>query len=176
MSTQIGLFEHFRLLFSFRGREDPGSFWPYAVLVFGILTTCNVLMVVPMMMSVGNIYASGLVPSLPNFAAYFAIMAVVGVLLYAAAVARRLRDSGRSPLWGLMPIPFGAISIIGMIRIFRSPFDGIPPDTTMMQLMMVGNALYTLSIIALIAMLTMRSASLSSDHKAKKQVPHYHEE
>lgn len=174
MTNQIGLFEHFRLLFSFGGRESRGSFWPYAALAFGILSAGNMLMMLPMMMSVGRVFETGTPPVLPNFALYFAIMGLLGVLLYAAAVAGRLRDSGRSPWWGLMPLPFGALSMIGMMQIFRSPFDGVPPDMMLLQLMMVGQALYTLSIIALIGMLTVRSKT--GDAKAKRAPAHYHEE
>jgi len=51
MTTDVGLFEHFRLLFTLRGKENRGSFWPYAALVLGILMACNVLLMIPMMIA-----------------------------------------------------------------------------------------------------------------------------
>lgn len=49
MTAKIGLWEHFRKLASFRGREDRASFWPYAALVFGIVMVAASVMLVPMM-------------------------------------------------------------------------------------------------------------------------------
>ncbi len=175
MNNEIGLFAHFRLLFSFGGREDGASFWPYAALVFGIMTTLNMLIMLPMLMSVGSILETGMPPEVSTFMIYFAVMTLLAILLYAAAVVRRLRDTGRSPLWALLPLPFAIGSTLGMMQMFTNPFDFIPPEMTMFQLSMACNALYTLSVIALIFMLTLRSAS-PSRAKAKDAVPTYHEE
>ena len=177
MHNDIGLFDHFRLLFSFRGRENLGSFWPYAALVFGIMTALNMLMMIPlMMMSIGNMLESGMPPQVSTFVIYFGVMTLLGFMLYAAAMVRRLRDTGRSPLWALLPLPFAIVSALGMTQMFGSPFDGIPPDITMLKVMLVSSALETLSVIVLIFLLTLRSATSSSGGKGSKAVPHYHEE
>ena len=177
MNNKVGLFEHFRLLLSFRGREDVGSFWPYAALVFGGLTMLNMLSMIPLMaMSVGNILDSGMPPDASTFMLYFAAMTMVGVLLYVAAVVRRLRDSGRSPWWARVLLPFAIGSGISVMQMMGSPFDGFGPDLTMIQLMIASNVLETLSIVALIFMLTMRSASLTSTASGERKIPHYHEE
>jgi len=75
-----------------------------------------------------------------------------------------------------MPLPFGTVSILGMIQIFGATFDGIAPDSSLLQLMMVSYALYPLTIIALIGMLTVRSAPRSADGTARSAIPVYHEE
>ncbi|MEO7814426.1 MAG: DUF805 domain-containing protein [Sphingomicrobium sp.] len=175
MNNDITLAEHFRLLFAFGGREDGASFWPYAALVFGILTTLNILMVLPMLMAVGSIMEPGMPPDVSNFMIYFAAMTGLGILLYAAAVVRRLRDTGRSPMWALLPLPFAIGSALGMMQAFTSPFDFLPPDMTMLQLSIACNALETLSVVVLIFLLTLRSAS-PSRATGKPAIPVYHEE
>ena len=175
MTNDIGLFEHFRLLFAFGGREDGASFWPYAALIFGIMTTLNMLVVALIMMSVGAILTTGMPPDVSNFIFYYAGMTLLAILLYGAAVVRRLRDAGRSASWALLPLPFAIGSALVMMQVFTSRFDFFPPDITMFQLLMACNALTTLSVIALIFMLILRSAA-PSRAKGKRAVPHYHAE
>ena len=43
IASNIGLWEHFRKLASFRGREDRASLWPYAALVLGIVMVAGAL-------------------------------------------------------------------------------------------------------------------------------------
>ena len=163
MTNQISLFEHFRFLFTVTGREDRGSFWPYAALVLGILFGANFLMMIPFMMAMGHAFDSGSAPSLPNFAWYFVVMFGLGILLYAAAIVRRLRDSGRSPSWALMPLPFIAFSTVGMSMMFHSPFEGTPPDMRLFQWLFISNGLYMITLIALVVLLAMPSAPEQPD-------------
>jgi len=163
MTTDVGLFEHFRLLFTLRGKENRGSFWPYAALVLGILMACNVLLMIPMMMPMAQPFDGGGGSHLPDFGYYFIIMFGIGILLYGAAAVRRLRDSGRSGYWALMPLPFIIASSIGMTMLFRSPFDGNPPDMRLFQMMFISNALYMLTVIALVVLLSMPSAPERGD-------------
>ena len=176
MNNQIGLFEHFRLLFAFRGREDVGSFWPYAALVFAIMTILNMLVMIPLMsMSVTNILENGMPPQVSTFVTYYVVMTLLGFGLYAAAVVRRLRDAGLSPWWALLPLPFAIAANVGFNQMMGSPYEVIAPDTGMIQLMLAGSVLQMLSMLLLFFMLTMRSAG-SSVGKGKKPIPHYHEE
>lgn len=160
MNSEIGLFEHFRLLFSFGGRESRGSFWPFAAVVLGILMAANILMMIPFMMAIGDSFDGGSAPHLPNLAYYFVAMFGLGILLYAAAMARRLRDSGRSPLWALMPLPFITFSTVGMSMLIQSPLDGTPPDMSLFKWLFISNALYMLSLIALVVLLALPSKPL----------------
>lgn len=177
MNSEIGLFEHFRLLLSFGGKEDRGSFWPYAALVLGILTACNLIMMMPMMMALSHPFDGDMGMRLPNVGLYFVVVIGLAVLLYAAAVARRLRDSGRAIWWGLMPLPFVIVSSIGISQMFASPFDGTPPNMSLFQWMFLANGLYTLTLIALIVLLAMPSAAARDDRQRKDNLPaEYHEE
>src|ERR1044072_8173734 len=47
--TAVGLWEHFRRLFDFRGREDRASFWPYAAVAFIMIMVIGMVVFVPMM-------------------------------------------------------------------------------------------------------------------------------
>lgn len=163
MNSDIGLFEHFRLLFTLKGRENRGSFWPYAALVFGILAACNMLLMIPIMMTMGHPFGGDGAPSLPNFGYYFIVMFGIGILLYGAAMIRRLRDSGRSGYWVLMPLPFILASSIGMTMLFQAPFEGNPPDMRLFQMLFVSNGLYMLSLIALVVLLSLPSAAVPGD-------------
>ena len=179
MSATVGLLEHFRKLFDFRGREDRASFWPYAALVFGITIMVSTAMFVPLMeRSVRVVQVSaarqheGQITAVyrtdyPNLASggpaqilhtgwmatYLWVTFGLAVLLYSSAVARRLHDRGRSGAWGLMPLPFILYSTVMMPRMFGSFGTGKQPNTTLFFTIFFSNAFYMVALIALIVLL-----------------------
>jgi uncharacterized membrane protein YhaH (DUF805 family) len=184
MSTTVGLLEHFKKLASFEGRECRASFWPYAGVVFGIVMIVAAVMFVPMMarsMRAMQQYAlqhpdqvtivsapgeysvsvhgspPGLMPSGGFLATYLGVTFGLAVLLYAAAVVRRLHDRGKSGLWGLMPLPFILYSSIQMPRVFGSVATGSQPDMGLFFSIFFSNLLYMVTLIALIVLLAGRS-------------------
>ena len=144
MSATVGLWEHFQRLFDFKGREDRASFWPYAALVFGIVIVAGMAIFIPMMtrsMRAMQEYAAkhpdqATIASGPgqysisveghhpeffdtgSMVTYLAVSFGLAILLYAAAVVRRLHDRGKSGAWGLMPLPFILYSSIMMPQMF----------------------------------------------------------
>ena len=181
MNSEIGLFEHFRLLFSFGGRESRGSFWPYAALVFAIVMVVGMAIFIPIMrhaMGAMQDYAAAHPDQVsvasgpgqysisvhgddhPQFmrtgavAWYLGVTFGLSILLYAAAVARRLHDRGMSGKWGLMPLPFILFSSIQMPRMFGSFGNGIPPDMGVFFSIFISNFLYLGTLIALIILLS----------------------
>lgn len=181
-SAKVGLWEHFRKLASFKGREDRASFWPYAALVFGIVLVAGSLMAIPMMMRsmramqefavqgsdpglVKDSYGfeefstplhgdiPGMFPSAGFLTAYLAATYGLAVALLAAAVVRRLHDRGRSGAWGLMPLPFILFTLIQAPRMFDSMARGGPPDTGLLFALAVGNILFCAASLALIVLL-----------------------
>ena len=142
--NKVALFEHFRRLFQVSGHEDRASFWPYATLVFGIVMIAGFAIFVPMMQrsmtamqqyaaqhpeqaSIDNgrgqysISVQGHHPELMTtgpLAWYLGVTFGLAIVLYAAAVARRLHDRGMSGKWGLMPLPFIIYSSVQMPRMF----------------------------------------------------------
>src|SRR6476620_8597971 len=129
----VGILEHFQRLFDFRGREDRASFWPYAALVYGIMMVASSAAIIPTMQSAMKTATiatprSGTSP-FPEMQFFFnviLVMTIVAVILYAAAVVRRLHDAGLRGFWGLMPLPF---LFFGMIRMrwFMASFPSADP-------------------------------------------------
>lgn len=180
MSTKVGLWEHFRKLASLKGREDRASFWPYAALVVGIVLVAGSVMILPMVARsmrampeitvadpdnvtftsdlgefaiLGQDQAPGLMPSASFLAAYLAVTLGLALLLYAAAVVRRLHDRGKSGAWGLMPLPFLAYTSIQVIRLFGSMNGGDQPNMTVFITIAFSNILYWITLLTLIVLL-----------------------
>lgn len=180
MPAAIGLMEHFKRLADFRGREDRASFWPYAGLVFAILMVVAGTMFFRMMagsMRAMRVYVArhpdqvivssgpgqysisvhgnppGIMPPASALAMYLGVTFGLAILLYAAAVVRRLHDRGKSGLWGLMPLPFILYSSIQMPRFFGSMGRNGPPDMTLFFSVFLGNLFYIATLVALVVLL-----------------------
>jgi uncharacterized membrane protein YhaH (DUF805 family) len=177
--AKIGLWEHFRRLLDFRGREDRASFWPYAALAFGIIMVVGMAIFVPMMgrsmramqdyasqhpeqatiTSGAGQYSISVEGHHPEFfdtggmATYLAVTFGLAVLFYAAAVVRRLHDRGKSGAWGLMPLPFILYSSIMMPRMFASFGTGAEPGMGLFFSIFFSNMLYIATLIFLIVLL-----------------------
>jgi uncharacterized membrane protein YhaH (DUF805 family) len=171
--------EHFRRLASFEGREDRASFWPYAALVFAIVTIAGSVMLISTMVrslravqdftvEPGEVnfasdlsgYSATVPPHSPAFmpsagflVAYLATTLGLAVLLYAAAVVRRLHDRGMSGAWGLMPLPFLAYTSAQLLRLFGSMDRDGQADMTLFFTIAVGVILYWASLLALVVLL-----------------------
>jgi len=181
--NKVALFEHFRRLFQVSGHEDRASFWPYATLVFGIVMIAGFAIFVPMMqrsMTAMQEYAAQhpeqasidngrgqysisvqghhpeLMPTGP-LAWYLGVTFGLAIVLYAAAVARRLHDRGMSGKWGLMPLPFIIYSSVQMPRMFGSFGTGTEPDMNLFFSIFLSNLIYIGTLIALIVLLCRAS-------------------
>lgn len=185
MSERVTLGEHFKRLFNFAGREDRASFWPYAAVAFILTNVAGMFIFVPMMAqtiramqefaaqnperatvtSGPGQYSISVRGNHPEFipaetiALFLAVTFGCAIVLYAAAVVRRLRDSHKSGYWGLMPLPFIAYSSITMPSLFSS--IGSAPDFNVLLFFSVflSNLLYMAALIWLIILLAKPSAS-----------------
>ncbi len=87
------------------------------------------------------------------FFAFSAIVSLLAIVLLAAAVVRRLHDSGRGGWWGALPLPFLVIGLIAMFRIFdtmqRVAEPGFVPPFLPFVVLFVNNMLY-LGMLALL--------------------------
>jgi uncharacterized membrane protein YhaH (DUF805 family) len=166
-------------LAQFEGRDSSGRFWPYASLV---LALAFVVMCAPFVIELNktfqainsfaaehpelttvhrgpgqvSIQIEGSHPELtPDFAYLvntIGLVAAGAVALLAAAVARRLHDTGRSGLWGLIPLPFLAFGIFGLAALIdRFMTDG--PIMPLFAGLMLNNMVYLLSLAGLVWML-----------------------
>jgi uncharacterized membrane protein YhaH (DUF805 family) len=179
MSSTVSLTDHFKRLFDFGGREDRASFWPYAAVALGITVVAGMIIFVPMMArsmqalqqfaaqhpdqatitSGPGQYSISVQGNHPKFmpaesmALFLAVTFGLAILLYAAAVVRRLRDRGTSSFWGLMPLPFIVYSSVQMPRMFASIGAGAEPDMTLFFSIFLSNMFYIITLISLIVLL-----------------------
>lgn len=87
------------------------------------------------------------------FFAFSAIVSLLAIVLLAAAVVRRLHDSGRGGWWGALPLPFLVIGLVAMFRIFdtmqRVAEPGFTPPVLPFVVLFANNMLY-LGMLALL--------------------------
>lgn len=191
MSATVGLWEHFKRLFDFRGREDRASFWPYAAVAFVIIVIVGMFIFIPLMIqSMGAMqeyaaqhpeqatitsgpgqYAISVQGRHPEFfsartmALYLAVTFGLAILLYAAAVVRRLHDRGKSGLWGLLPLPFIIYSSIMMPTVLASARE---PNMALFFSIFFSNMLYIVSLVVLIVFLAGASEPAPNPYDANR--------
>lgn len=177
---------HLTRLADFAGREDRQPFWLWTLIVMAASMIGSVTMMIPLMSGIFgrmeqfarehpdqvtrtvrpgsySIEVHGYHPELPSdfggFAIGVGLISLVMIGLLAAAVVRRLHDSGRSGWWGLMPIPFLATGIVVMGQVFTAfatnePDHAPPPEFfRLFGLLFVNNLIYLLTVITLIVFL-----------------------
>lgn len=176
MGATVGLWEHFRRLFDYKGREDRASFWPFAAVAFIVITIAGMFFFVPMVirtMAAMQEYAAqhpeqATITSGPgqysvrvqghhpefwdagSMALYLGVTFGLAILLYSAAVARRLHDRGKSGWWGLMPVPFITYSSIAMPTVFASARE---PNMAVFFSVFLSNMVYIVTLVWLIVLL-----------------------
>lgn len=192
MTATVTLRDHFRRLFDFAGREDRASFWPYAAVAFVIITMAGIIIFIPMMMRTMHAmqqfavhhpdqatvtsgpghYSISVRGNHPGFFSawsmvlYLAVTFGLAILLYAAAVVRRLHDRGRSGFWGLLPLPFILYSSVQMPRMFASFGTGTQYDLVLFFSIFLSNLLYLITLIWLAVLLVGASEPGPKRHDA----------
>jgi uncharacterized membrane protein YhaH (DUF805 family) len=177
MSASVSLGDHFKRLFDIEGREDRASFWPYAAVAFIITMIAGMTILMPMVLrsidamqqfaaqhpdqatvtSGPGHYSISVQGDQPEFmpadsmALFLAVTFGVAILLYAAAVVRRLHDRGKSGFWGLMPLPFIIYSSVQMPRAFGATGDQL--DMTLFFSIFLSNLFYIVTLVWLIVLL-----------------------
>ena len=92
---------------------------------------------------------------MPDFAVLIpaiGMVVITAVVLLGSAVARRLHDRDRSGLWGALPLPFIAIALAIMPRVFAD-FSGGAPDLLLFFALFFNNLLYLGSLVLLLFLL-----------------------
>lgn len=147
----------FRSLTVFSGRDRRGQFWPYAGIV---------VVLVYVFSGVGGVLAMGPVLTgaevIPDFTAFFLVMAVtfaLAVALLAAAVSRRLHDTGKSALFGLMPVPFIVSSCTLFPIMMGTMTETAEPSLALFFLTFISNILYMVALITLIVLLCLKGTN-----------------
>ena len=179
MSASVSIKEHFKKLFDFRGREDRASFWSYAAAAFAITVAAGLVIFVPAMIhslramlqfaalhpaqtavtSVPRQYSISVQGNHPQFkpagpmALFLAVTFGLAILLYAAAVVRRLHDRGKSGCWGLMPLPFMFYSSVQLLGVLTSAGTIALPASALFLSILTSNLCYISTLAWLIVML-----------------------
>lgn len=154
------VFRGFANVARFAGRDTRSQFWPFAAAAVGLYLVVGWAVVTPIMFPVfaeSEPSAAAFQTMTGRFMLVNLLMFLLLILLLAAAVVRRLRDGGRSPLWGLTPLPFAAYSSAMFVRL-TSQFNSGGFDTRIFFSAFVSNILYMAGVVALIVLLAMRSA------------------
>lgn len=136
-------------LTDFSGRDPRRVFWPYV----GVI-----ILLMMIVMGAGNMIAVGLLipttveqdfPDLSGLVLLMGVEIVAIVALLAAAVARRLHDTGRRAYWGLAPLPFLTFGI-GGFYVLVSSFEAPPPGTDRLFFAIFFNNLIYLVVLVLL--------------------------
>lgn len=81
------------------------------------------------------------------------VLVAGAVGLLAAAVSRRLHDSGRRAYWGMLPLPFLLTAMILMPAMVGSFLTSEQPDMGLFGLMFLNNVVYLLMLGGLVTLL-----------------------
>ena len=182
----------FQNLTRFTGRDTRGQFWPYAAVVLVVVfVSMGVGMAFAMngfftemqqfaaahpeaatVHSSPGSYSISIDASHPDApmpdtnGAFLALsLGVFGaILLLAAAVSRRLHDSGRSALWGLLPVPFLLFGIGFFPGLMSSIMAGDEPDLGLFFLLFGNNMLYLAALGTLAILLSLSTARGANRH------------
>lgn len=185
----------FKSLTRFSGRDRRKTFWPYAAVVifvtYALSMVFGFMAMIPMFTQMAE-YASAHpeqttvvagpgeysvsidqgapdvpVPDMSGFMYVMGAMSLFAVVLLAAAVSRRLHDSGRSGFWGLMPVPFLAAAMILTPSIMQATMAGMDPDMRLAGLLFLNNGLYFLALAVLIVFLCLPTKAGANRHGAE---------
>lgn len=110
----------------------------------------------------GQGYHPELMPDISGFIQSVQISTLVPVLLLAAAVARRLHDTGRSGFFGLLPLPFLTVGLTLFPRFLAQTMSEVSPDMNRFAILFANNMLY-LALLGLLAFLLARKSSMGDN-------------
>ena len=129
----------------FSGRDAPEAFWPYAFIVL-------ILAMLALGACVALFARLGAGPAYAGLDVWLGVAVAVAVALLAAAVTRRLHDRDESGLWGLMPLPFVAIDVVGFPRALTNYALGVA-DSWLVAGLFANNLVYLATLGGLLVML-----------------------
>lgn len=176
------ILDGFRRLADFSGRDRRGRFWPYALVVVALVYVGLAGVMIPMMAGVfaeaaayaaanpdqatvvtGPGYYSVQIHdpnaiALPDFSLFFTAVGIAGalaVILLAAAVTRRLHDTGRAGWWGLPPVAFLTTGLLLFPRMMDQMMQTEEPSMGLFFLLFANNIVYVICLLGLIILLVL---------------------
>jgi uncharacterized membrane protein YhaH (DUF805 family) len=145
-------------LFRFNGRDTPAQFWPYAAAVLACLFVIAAAILLPPIAATGSAGdqsspARSELLSVQGIIQPLIWLSALAVILFAAAVVRRLHDRGCSGFWALPPLMFMMTGLALMPRLFRNFATAPNPDLKLFFLLFANNLLYLISLLLLLFLL-----------------------
>lgn len=151
---------NFSKLTDFTGRDRRGQFWPYAILVFLVaFIAIGVAMNLSMM---GLLTGTADMPNIPLMIGGVGGVVLVAVALLAAAVTRRLHDTGKPGYWGVPPIVFLLIGLALFPILMNSVLANPNPPMALFLGLFLNNILYIVSLIGLVVLLLLDGAKTAN--------------
>lgn len=142
-------------LTDFSGRDPRRIFWPYAGIVIVVLM---LVMGASNMAFIGQaISATDSMPNLIGMVLAMAVEIAAAVGLLAAAVTRRLHDTGRAGYWGLAPLLFLTLGLVGFSILMRDIAKPTPGFELLFLAIFLNNLLYLAALVLLIVLLALPS-------------------
>lgn len=182
----------FRNVTKFSGRDTRGQFWPYAaVVVVVVFVSMGVGMTFAMSgffaevqqfaaahpeattvesspgsysISIDGSHPDAPIPDLDGFFLTLGLSVLAAIALLAAAVSRRLHDSGRPALWGLLPVPFLLFGIGFFPVMMKSMMTAEEPDLGPFFLLFGNNVLYLGALATLVILLSLATSPEANRH------------
>ncbi len=178
------IWDGFRRLTDFSGRDRRGRFWPYALVIVALAYVGLAAVMIPIIGSVfseaatyaaenpdqatvvsGPGYYSVQIHdpdaiAMPDFGLFFTtvgIAVVLSVLLLAAAVTRRLHDTGRAGWWGLPPVVFLTTGLLLFPRMMDQMMqtEAEAPSMGLFFLLFANNIVYIICLLGLVVLLVL---------------------
>lgn len=148
----------FRMVATFSGRDSRSQFWPLPIFLYIAAMFLPQLFIAPIMVDSTR---QNIMPVMHSIMMVTSITMMIMIVLLAAAVTRRLHDTGRRGWWGLMPLPFLAFSMVAFPKL-SEPLENeteVPADFFgSFGLMFASNLIYIVLLIVLITLLCLKSS------------------
>ena len=150
----------FRRLADFKGRDRRSQFWPYAILIF-VLAFIAIAVAMNLAM-MGLLMGTADMPNMPLMIGGVGGVVLIAAGLLAAAVTRRLHDTGKPGYWGLPPIVFLLIGLALFPILMNSVLTNPNPPMALFLGLFLNNMLYIASLIGLVVLLLLDGSKITN--------------
>ena len=156
----------------FSGRDSQGLFWPWAIIVYALLTLVTLgltfVAVARGFMEMSGAFQPGAGPEdieklmagmmgrVTDLWLPLTLVNLLMIVLLAASIARRLHDRGRTAYWGLLPVPFwiaGALTARRAMALAMTPGDGASRPALDTLIMLIGPFSWVAFIVLLVLLI-----------------------
>lgn len=146
----------------FSGRTGRAAFWLYVLVIFlvtlAFYTVAFGALVATTIAQAQNGGQSLEAGPVALFLPLTALMALLLIAALAAAVVRRLHDTGRTGWWAAMPLPFlfAGFPLMHHLSTTATHQSGLQPDLRLIVALFANNAIYMLLLAVLIVLLAQK--------------------